>query len=54
MISLLLFNHFYPTIDMIILKIEYTIPGKTSSLKFAPFIELIISQKRRQMGYIFI
>ena len=32
---------------MIIMKIEYTIPGKTSLLEFALFIKFIISHKRR-------
>ena len=39
---------------MIIMKIEYTIPGETSLLEFALFIKFIISRKRRQTGHIFI
>ena len=32
---------------MIIMKIECTIPGKTSLLEFAPFIKFIISHKTK-------
>ena len=39
---------------MIIMKIEYTIPGKTRLLEFALFIKFIISHKRRQIEHIFI
>ena len=39
---------------MIIMKIEYTISGKTSLPEFALFIKFIISYKQRQMGHIFI
>ena len=39
---------------MIIMEIEYTIPGKTSLLEFALFIKFIVSHKRRQIGRIFI
>ena len=39
---------------MIIMKIECTIPGKTSLLEFALFIKFIISHKRRQIGHVFI
>ena len=39
---------------MIIVKIEYTIPGKTSSLEFALFIKFIIFHKPRPTGHIFI
>ena len=39
---------------MIIMKIEYTIPGKSSLLEFALFIKFITSHKRRQIGLIFI
>ena len=39
---------------MIIMKIEYTIPGKTSSLEFALVIKFIISHKRRQIGHIYL
>ena len=35
-----------------IMKIEYTIPGKTSLLEFALFIKFIVSH--RQIGHIFI
>ena len=38
---------------MIIMKIEYTIVGKTSLLEFALFIKFITSHKRRQIGHIF-
>ena len=38
---------------MIIMKIEYTIPGQTSLLEFALFIKFIISHERRQIGHIF-
>ena len=34
---------------MIIMKIEYTIPGKTSLLKFALFIKFVTSHKRRHI-----
>ena len=39
---------------MISMKIEYTIPGKTSLLEFALFIKFVVSHKRRQIGYMFI
>ena len=38
---------------MIIMKIEYTIPGKTSLLEFALFIKFIMFQ-RRQIGHIYL
>ena len=38
---------------MIIMKIECTIPGKTSLLEFALFIKFIISHKRRQDTYLY-
>ena len=34
---------------MIIMKIEYTIPGRTGLLEFALFIKFIISHERRHM-----
>ena len=45
-------NVFFVSI-MIIMKIEYTIPGKTSSLEIALFIKFIMSRKRRQTGHMF-
>ena len=39
---------------MIIMKIEYTIPGKTSLLEFTMLIKFIISDKRRRIGHIYL
>ena len=36
--------------NMIIMKIEYTIPGKTSLLEFALFVKFVVSRKQRQIG----
>ena len=36
------------------MKIECTIPGKTSLLEIAMFIKVIVSHKRRQIGRMFI
>ena len=38
---------------VIIMKIECTVPGKTSLLEFALFTKFVTSHKRRQMGRIF-
>ena len=39
---------------MITMKIEYTIPGKISSLEFALFVKFIVSHKRRRIIFVFI
>ena len=39
---------------MITMKVEYTIPGKTSLPEFALIIKFVISHKQRQIGHIFI